>query len=126
MTPKRDKSAAVKFDTQVSIYSPPNPDAVGNLDSLGAVSRVAGNWSFVGNDWVGFVVQGTSPGQVGHQAGNVQSVEIKMRRRDDLELGFRFKVLNGPYLNRFLYLESIGYQDSRTREVSVICRLASQ
>lgn len=113
------------MDTRVAIYSPPDPNAVANIDAVGAVDQSAGNWTLEGYDWVGFTIQSSAPGQVGHQSGVVQSVELTMRRRV-LDLDYRMKVLNGPWLGRYLYIESIGFEDARARLVSVICRLASQ
>ncbi len=114
------------MDTRVAIYSPPDPNAVANLDAVGAVDLDSDNWTLEGYDWIGFDIQGSTTSRNGGQAGDLQTIEITMWTRSDLSLSHRLKVLNGPWIDRYLYVQSIGFTDARSRTFAVICRLTTQ
>lgn len=106
--------ARKRFDTQLAIYSPPDPSTV---DDRGTVGR---DMTLERPGWGTLSKPTSSSDETGRQAGDSQTFTVEMNRDDNLALGWRLDVLSGPYAGRSLYVQSVDFPDRRTMNVTAV------
>lgn len=117
----RKRADSRRYGVRVEIQAPPSADNVAVQSATGEVSRVAGNWSTVATTWAAALPGAGGEDVIGGQPVGSQRWTLTLRRRTDLLLSYRLKVLNGRLAGKYLYVEQFGGEE-RAEEMTVICR----
>jgi len=115
---RKSKGFAVTLDTLVVLQSPKTIEGDATLDKYGDLDRTEGEWTDEGKAWVSL-----GPATAN---GDVTSFTVEMNKRDDVDYDWRLEIKTGPFAGYFLYPQSFGYEQARTRRMFVVCTLTYQ